>query len=161
MNKQKENYFLQPGYIFSSMEPHIVSTVLGSCVSVCIWDETKNFGGMNHYTHANPIKKQKPSALFGSIAIPYMIDLLIKMGAQKTDLKAHIIGGAEKKELNSFKIGKQNVKLAEEMLKKNFIPIVTHDTGGEMGRKVVFDTETGEIAILKVHNLREYDWYAD
>ena len=38
MNKK---YYLKPGYIFFSSEGHILETVLGSCVSVCLFDNKK------------------------------------------------------------------------------------------------------------------------
>jgi len=153
-------YFLQPGYIFVSKEPHLISTVLGSCVSVCIWDCKLNFGGINHYIHPKPFRTERNSQ-FGSIAVPYLIKLLLNMGAQKNNLKAHITGGAQSPDMNSYKIGRDNIRIAEKVLKHHSIEIITRDTGGEMGRKVVFNNETGEIVIYKVNNLRNYDWYKD
>lgn len=160
MIDNKGKYFLQPGYAFASLEPYLVSTVLGSCVSVCLWDEVKHFGGMNHYIYPKNNNKKK-STQFGNIATEHLIHLLIKMGAQKNNIKAHLIGGSQNPEMNSFDIGKQNIEIAEKILKKHNIYVVTQDTGSKMGRKVVFDTETGEIAVYSVHNIREYDWYAD
>ncbi|OGI02648.1 MAG: hypothetical protein A2Y25_03150 [Candidatus Melainabacteria bacterium GWF2_37_15] len=160
LNSEKEKYFLQPGYIFVSREPHLVSTVLGSCVAVCMWDPVLKFGGMNHYVHSKPFRKQQ-SAQFGSVSIIHMIRLMIQLGSNKVNLKAHVAGGAQNPEMGSTIIGAENIKVAEKILKDNYIDIVTFDTGGKMGRKVVFDTETGEIVVYKVNNLREYDWYAD
>jgi len=154
----KENYFLQPGYIFASREPHIISTVLGSCVSVCVWDPLLNFGGMNHYIHSKPFKKSESTAQYGSVSVPYLIKMLTELGASKHNLKAHIVGGACHSSMNNC-IGKDNVAIAESILKKHYIEIVTMDIGGDMGRKVVFDSKTGEILICKVNSLRKSDWY--
>ena len=159
-SQKKEKYFLQPGYIFVSKQPYLLSTVLGSCVSVCLWDPTLRFGAINHYMLAKPFKKER-TARFGSISINHMINLMVKLGSKKINLKSHVIGGAQNPEMGSCLIGKENVEIAETILKKNYIDIITFDTGGEMGRKVVFDSETGEIVVYKVNNLREYDWYGD
>jgi chemotaxis protein CheD len=159
MQQEKQKYFLHPGYIFVSKEPYLISTVLGSCVSVCIWDSVSGIGGMNHHIHAKPFCKKEYSSQFGSIAIPYMIKELVKMGGIKTNFRAHIIGGAQNPSMGSSLIGKENIKIAEDILRKHFIQIITHDTAGQMGRKVVFDTETGEIAVYKVNSLRESDWH--
>lgn len=156
----KEKYFLQPGYIFASKQPYLLSTVLGSCVSVCLWDPTLHFGAINHYIHAKPFKKER-TAQYGSISINHMINLMIKLGSKKINLKAHVIGGAQNSAMGSCLIGKQNVEIAETILKKNYIDIITFDTGGEMGRKIVFDSETGEIVVYKVNNLRKNDWYGN
>lgn len=159
MDKQK--CFLYPGHIFVSKEPHQVSTVLGSCVSVCIWDPVNSIGGMNHHIHSEPFDYKDRTSQYGSIAIPYMIKMLIDLGGIKANFKAHIIGGAQKAEMGSFNIGKENIAIAENILRKNFIQIITCDTGGEMGRKVVFDTQSGELIVYKVNNLRESDWYVN
>jgi len=155
---EKKKYFVQPGYIFASREPHLISTVLGSCVSVCIWDTKLRFGGMNHYVHAKPFKKER-TAHFGSISIPYLIQLMIKLGSQKYNLRAHIIGGAQNPTTDNSCIGKQNAEIAKKLLKKHNIEIATFDSGDKMGRKIVFDSETGEIVVYKVNSLRENDWY--
>jgi chemotaxis protein CheD len=39
------------------------------------------------------------------------------------------------------------------------IRVVSEDTGGEKGRKIVFNTGTNEVAVLKVDRLRKGDWY--
>jgi len=161
MQDNKQTYFLHPGYIFESKEPHLVSTVLGSCVSVCIWDPILNFGGMNHHIHARPFKKDERSSQYGILAVPYMIKMLVKMGGTRANFKAHIAGGSQSPHMGSSIIGKENIKIAEKILRDNFIQIITVDTGGEMGRKIVFDTETGELAVYKVNSLRESDWYGD
>jgi chemotaxis protein CheD len=38
-----------PGEYYGSGEDIIVNTVLGSCVSACIWDKKTGMGGMNHF----------------------------------------------------------------------------------------------------------------
>jgi len=161
MQQEKQKYFLHPGCIFVSKEPYLVSTVLGSCVSVCIWDPILNFGGMNHHVHSKPFNKKDRSSQFGTIAIPYMIKLLVNLGGVRGNFKAHIIGGSQNPMMGSSLIGKENIAIAEKVLKENFIQIITVDTAGEMGRKVVFDTETGEIVVYKVNSLRKGDWHGN
>lgn len=158
MQHEKQKYFLHPGCIFVSKEPHLISTVLGSCVSVCIWDPIQGFGGMNHHIHAIPFKKGERSSQYGIIAVPYMIKMLVKLGASRANFKAHIVGGSQNPLMGSSMIGKENIIIAEKILRENFIQVITVDTAGEMGRKVVFDTETGELAVYKVNKLRDSDW---
>ncbi|MEI7473507.1 MAG: chemotaxis protein CheD [bacterium] len=144
-----------------SKEPHLVSTVLGSCVSVCIWDPNLSFGGINHHIHAKPLKKEDRSSQFGSLAIPHMLKMLVQMGGIKSNFKAHIVGGAQNPTMSSSTIGKENIAIAEKILRDNYIQIITVDVGGAMGRKVVFDTQTGELAVYKVNSLRESDWHGN
>jgi Chemotaxis protein; stimulates methylation of MCP proteins len=155
--KELDKYFLQPGYIFVSKEPYLIHTVLGSCVSVCVWDGKNRFGGMNHYIYAKS-GKNKNNGRFGDVSVRYLIRLMSEMGSELRDLKAHVVGGARNIELSS-KIGDENSSVAMEILDKSGIEIVTTDLGGLSGRKVIFNNVSGEILVYKGINIRENDWY--
>ncbi|MGE5583611.1 MAG: chemotaxis protein CheD [Bacillota bacterium] len=157
MSEEPKKYFLQPGYIFVSEEPYLVHTVLGSCVSVCLWDSAMKYGGINHYIYSTA-KNGERTGKYGDIAIPYLIKLMLEKGSKKENLKAHIVGGGENPELNSF-IGKENALLAEKLLKQNKIEVITKDVYGELGRKVIFNTGKGEILIYKINEIRKEDWF--
>lgn len=152
-----EKYFIQPGFIYTSKQPILIHTVLGSCVSVCIWDNKNIYGGINHFIYPRR-GENEPTAKYGDVSTQYLLDLMIKMGSEKNDLIAHVVGGAQNPEFNST-IGMQNVDVATEILEKKGIKIVDLDTGGSLGRKITFNTLTGEILIYKCMKLREGDWY--
>ena len=44
---------LGPGEHFASGERIIISTLLGSCVAACLWDEQNGVIGMNHFLLAH------------------------------------------------------------------------------------------------------------
>lgn len=154
----EERYFLQPGYIFASEQPYLIHTVLGSCVSVCLWDEIKEAGGMNHFIYG----RSKPgfhTARYGDVSVTHLIRLMLEMGCRNINMKAHIIGGGQNPQLDS-RIGTENVSVAEEILKKNRIDVVTRDVGGKTGRKLIFNNVTGEILVYKGISIRRNDWYS-
>ncbi|MDQ2084915.1 chemotaxis protein CheD [Herbivorax sp. ANBcel31] len=151
------NFFLQPGHIFVSKEEYKINTVLGSCISVCLWDEKEKFGGMNHYVYPRT-DKEKRTAKYGNIATPYMIKLMKNMGANVSNIVAHIVGGGYNPLLSPV-IGEENCKIAEDILKKSKIKIATRDVGGQTGRKVIFNNKTGEILVYKGIEVRGSDWY--
>ena len=156
MNVQEE-YFLQPGYIYTSSKKAIIKSVLGSCVSVCLWDKTKQIEGMNHYIY--PVKgKNKSTAIYGDVAIPYLIQMMINLGSTNNNLIAHVIGGAENAK-SSSSIGSENVNIAKKYLKKYDINVLSWDVGGTAGKKIAFNTSTGEALVYKCMNVRESDWY--
>lgn len=159
MQINMEKYFLNPGCIFVSEHPYLICTVLGSCISVCIWDSVKKYGGMNHYIYSRPRKGQQ-NARYGIFSIPYLILLMIRTGSRYADLKAHIVGGASNSEMSSA-IGRENSILAEKILKENNIAIITKDVGGQVGRKVIFNNISGEILVYKGVNIRRSDWYSN
>ena len=156
MNTQDE-YFLQPGYIYTSTKGTIVKTVLGSCVSVCLWDKKNQIGGINHYIYPKKGKNDN-IAKFGDVAIPYLIQLMRKLGSNKVDLIAHVIGGANNPKYSSS-IGSENIKIAEKILKKSNIKVLSWDVGGTVGKKVAYNTFTGEALVYKCMKVRESDWY--
>ena len=138
-------YYLKPGYIYFSSEGHIVETVLGSCVSVCLFDNKKKLGIMTHYIYAFH-REDERKGITGSVALPFALNLMMEKGAQKKDIEAHVIGGGKNPKL-SDKIGKENSEYALEFLRKNKIIIKTIDVGMEKSRKVFFNTETGEVKV--------------
>lgn len=153
-----EKYYLKPGYIFVSEQPYLIHTVLGSCVSVCIWDIVRKAGGINHFIYGRAARGNY-NARYGDIAIAYLVNYLVsEMGCRRISMRAHIIGGGYNRELDSA-IGDGNVAVAEELLRKNGIEVVTKDVGGETGRKVIFNNVTGEVLVYKGINVRKSDWY--
>lgn len=150
-------YFLHPGYICTADDGKVIKTVLGSCVAVCLWDRVKKTGGMNHYVYPRSSKSER-TAKYGDLSLPYMLKMILRAGSKKEDLIAHIIGGADNLSL-STKIGEQNYKLARKFLEKHKIHVASEDVGGSIGKKVVFDTSTGEVLIHKCMKIRESDWY--
>lgn len=140
-----KKYYLKPGYIYFSSEGHILETVLGSCVSVCLFDNKKKLGIMTHYIYAFHRENEK-KGFTGSVALPFALNLMMEKGALKKDIEAHVIGGGKNPKL-SDKIGKENSEYALEFLKKNNITIKTIDVGMEKSRKVIFNTDSGEVKI--------------
>jgi chemotaxis protein CheD len=158
MDASMQKYYLQPGFIFISEQQYNIHTVLGSCVSVCIWDAAREYGGMNHYIYDRPTGNEY-SARYGTASIRHMLDLFYDNGSSARNLKAHIVGGGFG-EFSDPKVGAGNVAVAEEILERNGIVIITKDTGGQTGRKVIFNNYSGEIIVYKGIDVRKGDWYS-
>lgn len=157
MDVSMQKYYLHPGFIFVSEQPYYIHTVLGSCVSVCVWDVVRKYGGMNHYIYSKPSGNEY-NARFGTVSIRHLLTLMAENGSLAQNLRAHIVGGG----YSTFagpSIGEANREVAEEILEKNGILIVTKDTGGQTGRKVVFNNYNGEIIVYKGVEVRRGDWY--
>jgi chemotaxis protein CheD len=153
------SYFLKPGYIFFAEKPTIISTVLGSCVSVCIYDKKRKTGAMNRFQYPLTSDPNKSTAAFGNVSTIAMIRMLEKNGSKKRFLEAQVLGGAHNSKISDRNIGRENIKTAMSVLLKEGIAIASRDDGGEKGRKVVFNTFTNELMVFKVEKLRSSDWY--
>lgn len=157
--------FIEPGYVFFSKQPVNLCCVLGTCVAVCIWDEKLKYGGMCHYLYPTTHKKEKATTQYGNVAITQLIRFFDNEGSDKKYLVAQIIGGAHPKNIRNGKkyesIGEKNIEIARTILQKKGIKIVSEDVGGNMGRKIIYNTATGHLMILKVFKIRKDDWITE
>jgi chemotaxis protein CheD len=104
-------------------------------------------GGMNHYMLPNWTGNDLVSPKYGNVAIEKLIEKMLSMGCKKNNLNAKVFGGGEllSPEKNSMRIGQRNIRVAEMMLAEQKIPIIASSTGGNLGRKILFNTGTGEV----------------
>jgi len=142
----RSRIYLHPGQLFASAERSAVSTILGSCVAVCLWDPILKIGGINHYLLPLWTGQGTVSPRFGDVAVQELLDKLLQLGGRKSRLQAKIFGGAcviEAFRNRENHLGMNNVQTAEELLEKEGIPLVGHDVGGCRGRKLIFHTDNG------------------
>ncbi|MBX7255034.1 MAG: chemotaxis protein CheD [Candidatus Hydrogenedentes bacterium] len=153
------SYYLEPGYVYFSKQPTTLRAVVGSCVAVCLYDRILQMGGMNHYLRPHISDQTKATPQYGNVAISALVRMMDEAGSRRRDVVAQVLGGGAPEDAQANWIGDQNVSIAREILARKGIRIVSEDVGGSVGRKIVFDTGTGEIAVLKVQKLRSSDWY--
>ena len=145
--------YVHVGQLYAVSQPALVSTILGSCVAVCLWDATAGVGGLNHYLLPQPVSNGISSPRFGNIAIQQLIAQMTKLGGVPRRLQAKVFGGASV--LDAFQaerksLGMGNVDLARRMLREAGIPIVAEDVGGTEGRRVLFHTGDGSAWVRKI-----------
>jgi len=146
----RRKVYLHPGQLFTAVQPSVVTTILGSCVSVCLWDPLLKIGGMNHYLLPFWVGDDMASPRFGTVAIETLIEKILALGARKNRLRAKLFGGACV--IAAFRarddhIGVVNARLAENMLRLQAIPVVEQDLTGRRGRKLVFNTDNGASSV--------------
>ena len=144
---EKPKHFLYPGAIYVSPESSLITTILGSCVAVCLYDPLLQVGGMNHFMLPLWNGQGLASPRYGNIAIDKLIRNMEALGSMRKNMKAKVFGGAEiiATNINQFMIGERNIHLAKDTLHEEGIAIVSSSTGGKLGRKIIFNTETGEV----------------
>ncbi len=144
---KQDHYFLHPSTIYISNTPLWITTILGSCVSVCFFDKVRKIGGMTHYMipYWNGVGLESPR--YGNVAIEQLFQKMLDFGGKKEDIVCKIFGGAEVlTEQNSvFNVGHRNIELAHKMMEKLGISVISSSTGGRLGRKIHFNTATGEV----------------
>ncbi len=120
------------GEIHASYEPKWITTLLGSCVSACLFDERINVGGMNHFMLPIGAGDSTTSASYGVHAMEMLINSLMKLGADRRRLKAKLFGGGAviRTADARFNVGARNVEFAKTFLEAEGIPLVASHTGG-------------------------------
>ena len=140
--------FLNPGDIFITTEEYVIETILGSCISVCLWDERNKIAGMNHFVFSGEDKKYglEKNGKYGKISTYYLIKSMLEIGADIKNLKAVVIGGGKNVNLGA-EVGIENRKVAFKVLEYYGIKVEREETGGEKGRKVLFDSRSGKVTV--------------
>ena len=133
--------YLYPGELMVSREPCAVSTVVGSCVAVFLWDARLRLGGMNHYL----LPQGEASPRYGVNAVRALVDKLLALGGAPETLAAKVFGGAHVlgHAPAGNHLGKQNSDLAFSLLQDFRIRVLAADVGGTRGRRVVCHTGDG------------------
>ena len=152
---------MNAGYIYVPRVPTLISTVLGSCVSVCLWDRERAYGGMNHFLYSVTRDPALATALYGNVATKALVRFFLEEGSKVKHLEAQIFGGAHLPNClpEAARVSRENVTVARTVLRRNKIPVVSEDTGGNKGRKLVYNNLTNEMLVIRVETLRQADWY--
>lgn len=145
--------FLKPGELFLSRDPAIVSTVLGSCVSVTFFEPAARLGAMCHVLL--PSGTLGEGFRFVDSTLGYMTEKILGMGVRIENCEVKMFGGADvllprDMQGSRLSIGCQNVQETRRWLNRLGIEPVSSDVGGKHGRKLFFNSHTGDVYLKKV-----------
>ncbi len=162
---QPGRFVVQPGEWRVSAEPAVLSTLLGSCVAVCLYDPINRVIGMNHFLLAvrRPVRGRavltSEAGRYGIEAMELLINDLMEYGARRANLKAKAFGGANvlgtRCDQSGFPcVGTTNVRFVREFLRTDGIPLVAADLGGTFGRHMRFASKDYSVHVRKINPLR-------
>lgn len=140
--------YLHPGHLVVADNSAAVTTILGSCVSLCLHDVRRGVGGINHFLLPGGGADASPAqaARYGDVACARLLESLVHGGSRAGDLSAKVFGGA--RVLSAFggedHLGMRNAAVALAFLDAHGIPLGSCDVGGIRGRKLIFHTDTGD-----------------
>ncbi len=148
--------FVHAGQIFVTTSPCLMSTIVGSCVSVCLWDRRRAWGGMNHFVLARAPLLGRAVARplsYGDLAIRELVERLVELGSSTADLDAKIFGGANLLGPEAGvgeALGSRNVVLARAVLAERRVTLAAQDVGGHRGRKLIFRSDDGSVHVRQL-----------
>ncbi len=146
-----DRVFLLPGESTFARKRTEVSTLLGSCVAVCLYDPETKSGGMNHFVLPTCNNTNLSAGKYGDSSTYALIRVASAAGARPSDLLASIYGGGHViGHLNSARtagigdVGAKNIALARGIMKSEGIKVIHEDVGQDVGRRIIMDTFTNE-----------------
>ena len=147
-----------PGEYYACNAAEVVVTVLGSCISVCLYESELKIGGMNHFMLpvdrkvSTPSNKVKATARYGDVAMGWLIDEMIKLGGLRKNLSAKIFGGGSVNQ-TAVDIGQLNVDFIKQYCKQAGIAVTSQDLGGHRARKIYFMPKINRVYVKTLVNL--------
>ena len=152
--------FLKPGEFVLSDHPMVVTTLLGSCVAVTMFNPRLQLGAICHALLPAcrkdlPCSQGEPEAgRFVECAIRLMLEGFTARGVLKGEIEAKLFGGSQmfgQVDGRLPSVGRQNMEKALGMLESERVRLITKDLGGMRGRKIIFHTHTGEVFLKRLH----------
>ena len=143
---ERQQAYLLPGQLHVTAAACQIKTILGSCVAICLWDKRRSAGGMNHFLLPASREGEPASLRFADVATSVLLEQLRALGCRPPNLRAKIFGGAaifQNRDRYAISLGAQNVAAALSLMKSAGIPVLAQETGGPLGRKVIFNTDDG------------------
>jgi chemotaxis protein CheD len=148
--------FLLPCAVFAHQEEHLVTTLLGSCVAVCLCEPGLGIGGINHFMlplwHGEGLATPK----YGNVAVDKLVRRMEDLGCRRERLVGKVFGGASVVgDSGVFNIGQRNIDLALDLLGKHGIRVAVAEVGGAHGMKIQFNTRTGVVMLARIAKAAE------
>ncbi len=153
-------WIFQGDFYVSSRPDLFLTTVLGSCIAVCIRDTVTGCGGMNHFLLPDTEDRndQFPSLAlrYGSYSIERLINAILSRGGRRERLEVKVFGGANV--MNGMsEVGSRNVDFVEHYFAKERLSITAADLRGNYPRKLRYFPTTGraQVCHLRDHEAKE------
>jgi len=158
---QVESVKVQPGQYYAATGQGSISTVVGSCVSTCLWDPLERIGGMNHFMLPGESPASASpwgiSARFGVYAMEVLINEMLHLGADRRRLVAKVFGGAQVLQgFDTLDVGRMNSRFVLDFLREEGIRLLAQDLQGVSPRKLHFFPASGKVQVKRLH-LQQYD----
>lgn len=145
--------FLLPGQWAVPHEPSELTTILGPCVAVCLFDRAREVGGMNHFLLASGGAAGRERSRYGDTSCEDLVQCFFASGSRPGDLEARIVGGANVGRAAipaGESLGERNAEMARGVLRRHGITVGFEDTGGGNARRLRFRTGVGILEVKTI-----------
>jgi chemotaxis protein CheD len=139
---------IRMGRIAVAKDHGVLRTLLGSCIGVALYDRAHRVAGLAHVVLPTSQGIPELPGKYMDTAIPAVLDDMARLVGRAVGPTARIAGGANMFATEVVRtIGLQNIEACDRILGDFGIPIVGRHCGGEKGRRMSLDAESGTITI--------------
>ena len=156
--------FLRPGEQAVGDARHRLRTLLGSCVSITLWQPQQRVGAMSHFLlprRQRPSVPGRPDALdarYGEDALALMVQGLARRGIDARQCVGRIFGGGDMfpasprgpLAVRSGGVGRRNGEAARALLQALGVPVASESLFGVGHRRIEFDIASGKVSSQQV-----------
>ena len=152
---------LMPGELFCGKNPTVITTVLGSCVSVTMLCRRLSLWAICHGVLPEGNEDDPPGCCrYVDESIRRMSEWFERRGTLRKEIEVKLFGGAEimmdyGRGSRFVPVGRANVNMALKTLETERLRVLTSDVGGYTGRKLRFHTRTGDVMVKRFRGQEE------
>ena len=151
----KTIYITQGEQAVGKDENMVISTILGSCVSICLWDPESRVGGINHLLLPDA-KGSDGGVSAGALDLDLLINKMMPLGAVRPRLRGKLYGGGCMLK-GRTDIGMRNAEFGRTYLKNEGIPCDEEDVGGDQARRLKYWPHSGKVEMRLVEKAPELE----
>jgi len=159
---------IQPGEYHATGRASVITTILGSCVSACLFDPVSRIFGMNHFMLSssrytcNIPYYQTDAGRYGIHAMELLINRMLVLGALRHRIQAKAFGGTSilsrpGRAGQYLSVGEVNICFIRDFLATEDIPLLSEDLGGDVGRVIRFHGNDFSVYVKKVQRSQSHD----
>ncbi|MBF0456320.1 MAG: chemotaxis protein CheD [Nitrospirae bacterium] len=148
--------FLKPGEVYITEKPAMVKTVLGSCVSITLFDPVRRVAAICHGMlpdcGGDDCEDYPEKLQYVTCSIIHILNNMQDKGVITSTLEVKVFGGGDVLTYGGTRpsVGRQNIDAALRILESLGLKPLTSDLGGDRGRKIFFNTQTGQVLLKKL-----------
>ena len=125
----------------------LVARGLGSCIGLALVDRFTGVAGLAHIVLPQSTETDHQPGKFANLAVPELVDRVVRAGASRRRLEAVLAGGACMFELGELDIGARNAEAVRAGLAASGLPVRAADTGGDRGRTMRVEVGDGTVTV--------------
>jgi chemotaxis protein CheD len=146
-------WIFQGDFYVSARPDLFLTTVLGSCIAVCMRDSVAGCGGMNHFLLPDSENRDDPNLAlrYGSYSIERLINAILSRGGRRERLETKVFGGANVIG-GTLDVGSRNVDFIEHYFARERLSIKAVDLRGTFPRKLRYFPITGKAQVCELRD---------